>query len=690
MNNEPTNPVFGESSDLSVFILSFIQALLKTGYYTPGHPETSRARRGLYNSLLSAIKGHKEITFITKLSKESRDVIIDGINEEPISLSGFMLKGRAEMFVPKFLEYFDRKNLSSFSIKACITEEEFDTFLDIMSESPAQEDKIADTKEELTMELVSKGVLNVSTIFNIDIVGKDRKLPWRVEVSLTRLKKDLSLIPLYKNLSDEKKSEIKNMVFDDIIRPIKSPSIIKDILINLDIISSDIAGISKEEFEDRVTDFMHKEHVLAAAPELLKFYLMVKQSYDKLHDENILPRLAFLEQITRKIGLKIVGYGFLDEQFLLDCFESGILTTERLPESVRAKIRRRTEADIFIKDPRKFIVALEEAESRDDIDVKAAMLLNLVPELLKRDSLAAAEEIVGQAAIKGFDFSKTGSALAEEIMLCIEERLEEGEKEDQVRLLRMMEIMGKLSTFTFVNLMTHNSRLVRKISCETLIQRGRSAIPVILRRLEGREDWYFIRNALMILSEAGEASPELKDVFKKYMSHEEPRVRAEAAGGISNMSGNDIEAMLLKALNDDDAAVRRRAVYGLGRIKSINSETAGYFSDIITGRREEDDSVIEQALASLHMYDPSLDFTLRIKDIIQEALSKGESLLGKFSSGRLLSGRLRAKACETLGYIGDEESVSLLQKLARNKESQISKKAVEAIERISGRLESGP
>ncbi|MEW6714787.1 MAG: HEAT repeat domain-containing protein [Nitrospirota bacterium] len=686
MSNEPTNPVFGESSDLSVFILSFIQALLKTGYYTPGHPETSRARKGLYNSLLAAIKGHKEITFITKLSKESRDVIIDGIYDEPISFSGFMLKGRAEMFIPKFLDYFDRKNLSSFSIKAGITEEEFETFIDIMSETPGQEEKSADSKEELTIELISKGVLNVSTIFNIDIVGKDRKLPWRVEVSLTRLKKDLSLIPLYKNLSEEKKAEIKNMVFDDIIRPIKAPSIIKDILINLDIISNDIAGISKEEFEDRVTDFLHKEHVLLAAPELLKFYIMVKKSYEKLQDENILPRLTFLEQLTRKIGLKIIGYGFMDEQFLLDCFESGILTTDNLPENVRAKIRRRTEADIFIKDPRKFIVALAEEESREDIDGKALMLLNLVPELLKRGSITAAEEILGQAALKGFDFSKTGSSLVEEIILGMEKRLEEGTKEELTKILRMMEIMGKLVTFAFVNLITHNNRLVRKISCEILIQRGRSVIPIIIRRLEGREDWYFIRNALMILGEAGHASPELKDLFKKYINHEEPRVRGEAVSGISNMPCEDIEAVLLKTLNDDDTAVRKKAVLGLGKIKSLNPETTGYFSDIITGRREEDDSVVEQALTSLQAYDPELDETRNLKDVIQEALAKGESLIGKFSSGQVLSSRLKAKACETLGFIGDDKSINLLKKLAKNKDSQISKKALEAVERISGRL----
>ncbi|MEF9427324.1 MAG: hypothetical protein L0956_09210 [Candidatus Mariimomonas ferrooxydans] len=35
-------------SGLAEFILLFIQALLKTGYYIPGHPETEKARESLH------------------------------------------------------------------------------------------------------------------------------------------------------------------------------------------------------------------------------------------------------------------------------------------------------------------------------------------------------------------------------------------------------------------------------------------------------------------------------------------------------------------------------------------------------------------------------------------------------------------------------------------------------------------
>lgn len=81
------------SVDTAKFVLSFIQALLKTGYYTPGHPEASRAKEGLYDDLLSVLEGHREITFVAVTTKEKKDVLVDGIVDEPVSISSFMSKG---------------------------------------------------------------------------------------------------------------------------------------------------------------------------------------------------------------------------------------------------------------------------------------------------------------------------------------------------------------------------------------------------------------------------------------------------------------------------------------------------------------------------------------------------------------------------------------------------------------------
>lgn len=676
-------------SEISKFILSFIQALLRTGYYTPDHPETEKAKAGLYNDFRSILKGHKELSFMAVEIHERRDVLVDGIVDEPMTLSSLMLKGMAEMFAPKFLDYFDRKNLASFSIKADITKDDFEAFIDILSEPPFHEEKEIDIRERFTLELIKKGILKVSTIFNIDLVGKERRLPWRVEISLTRLKRDLNLIPLYKNLSEEKIAEIKHMVFDDIIRPVKSPELIRDILLNLDLISHDIAGISKEEFEDSVTDFIHKDYLFLAAPEVLKSFILVKESYERLRDEGILPRRAFLKDIAKKVGLKIIHHGSFKEAVIIDYFNHGILTIEELPEGIKIKVKRKEEIEQFLKEPHGYFINLERAKDQEEFEKGVLVLLNFLPELLGRALYTEAREILKNVKEAGFNFFKIDSLLLDEIISAIEKRLEEGAKEEQIRIMEMIDLMGEISTVVFIGLLTHEIRVVRRIACEMLIKHGISVVPILRGAIEKREDWQFLKNALMVLGEVGHGVEGLGEIFKKFLNHEEPRVREEAVRGIINIIGVDAEGLLLNALKDIDPSVRRRAIWALGKINSIKPEAIAYFTDTIKGRQEEDEATVEQVLSSIGTYQIGIEETEQLEQAILEVLSRGRGILGRFTVKFVLSDNLKAKACETLGYIGGQRSIEILKKMTKSEDHLIRTKAIEAIKIIEQRLLQG-
>lgn len=686
MPNESDNGLNKENQNYFFdFLLSFIQALLKTGYYTPGHPEASKSKEGLYSDLISILKGHREISFIAVTLKEKRDVLIDGIFEEPVNFSAFMSKGMGEMFVPKFLTYFDRKNLSCFSIKSDITPAEFENFIDIMSESPFHKEKDSYEKEKLSLELIKKGVLHVSTIFNIDIVGKERKLPWRIEIVLARLKKDLSIIPLYKNLSTEKISELKNMVFEDIIRPTKNPTLIKDLMVNLDLISSDITGINKEEFEESVTDYIHKDHLMRSAPEILKSFILVKESYEKLKDENISKRLEFLKNLAQKVAHKTIEYGSSDETLLTDFVKHGLLSIDALPKNISIKMKRGEELEKFIKNPQKYFSAIEKKKGSEGSKKIASLLINFLPEILNRRLLTVARDLLIKVRKAGFDFNNVDIVIKNEIVARTQTLLEEISKEEQMKILDIIDMMDKMSTTVLINLIPHNSRFVRRIACEKLVNRGKTVIPELKETLEKRNDWHFIRNALMIIGNIGHGSEDIRSTFIKYLNHQEARVRIEAVGGIVNTIGARAEEYLIRTLKDDDPSARRKSVWALGKITSTKTEVINYFLDTVLGKNEEDDLLIEQVVSSMGAYHHKPVEAKQFEQVIGEILSKRKGLIKSIVSKNVFSEQIKAKMCETLGTIGTDTSIKILKKIAREDNKEIREKAQEAIKKIQSK-----
>jgi len=52
--------------------------------------------------------------------------------------------------------------------------------------------------ELLTKALVEQGISHVSTVFLDDIIVLEKNLPWRVEMAIQRLAKDLKVLPMFR------------------------------------------------------------------------------------------------------------------------------------------------------------------------------------------------------------------------------------------------------------------------------------------------------------------------------------------------------------------------------------------------------------------------------------------------------------------------------------------------------------
>ena len=104
--------------------------------------------------------------------------------------------------------------------------------------------------EVLTRALTDHGITEISTVFLDDIIVLEKNLPWRVEMAILRLTKDLKILPMFKEKSDDAILNLKVKIIRDIIRPLKYGQYLKELLINCYIIAKHVENISAEEIEE--------------------------------------------------------------------------------------------------------------------------------------------------------------------------------------------------------------------------------------------------------------------------------------------------------------------------------------------------------------------------------------------------------------------------------------------------------
>ena len=140
-----------------------VKAMLRSGYYAPDHPESKKAKEDLPVPG-RGLGGRPGDRLISRSSAEATDILVSGVLDEPVSLRSLFTASTAEMFLPKLREYFERKGLISFSIKAGISAEHFESFVDIMSDPAVDKEDANEVGHLLTAALVRNRIQEISTV----------------------------------------------------------------------------------------------------------------------------------------------------------------------------------------------------------------------------------------------------------------------------------------------------------------------------------------------------------------------------------------------------------------------------------------------------------------------------------------------------------------------------------------------
>lgn len=683
-------------SKLTDFVLHLIQAFLRTGYYTSEHPESKKAKEGLYQLFKNLFEGEDELAFLVREEQGKQEIFVEGILPEAQKLSRMMMKGMGELYVPKFAKYLERKDLISLTLKSRMSQTEFTRFVDIMSEPSLVETRRKEDKERFTQTLYSRGILNISFVFNEELLAPEREMPWRARITISRIRKDLKMIPLLQKMLRQDLREIRKHLLSDALRPLRQSDLLCAALCN-----SDIAATSEnqeEMIEDEIISFLQKHYLFNTSKIFLREHLALKQL--KKHDALEIKSDRLVKKICHR--LKESGTSRA-ENILEEFFRHQLIGLEDLSPGLKEKILLERLTDKFLNYTDQFFQQLEQAKEKEKFLNIALSFVKMIPELIHRDRYSETLRIL-ETLKRHFHQKTMWALLAGQILEeigkgstphLLEEKFLVGKKEIRTAIVPLfvsLEI-GAISPLLAI-LKTSEDQWVRKNACEALIQIGPVAAAHLLKELEeGRTSVETTCDILRVLGEikSYEWRIPLMKVLRRYISHEHPGLREQAIHTFCHIGGSEGEEIFLSSLDDSDLEVRKRAVWCLGMIKSFKGveKMMGILNQIFTAPSPKMDQLEIQIY---HAFGTSGNLMIGGKTVEQILLQIVEERgihrwWGLFQKN-LLSDDALGAICDALGKIGTKESTKVLTRLGKSHEGSWVPKMREALKKIEERTGS--
>jgi len=471
----------------------------------------------------------------------------------------------------------------------------------------------------LTQAFVKKGIRNISTVFVDELVALETKLPWRVEMAIQRLTKDLHVLPMFKHNDDASFAKMKQDIVADIVRPLKQPALLNDLLVNCYIIARNVEDMKAEDIEKIIVDSFPFEMLLPTVEFTFKEFDRLNQARDKSPDSKVLSgRILGIKRILRMIASRLITQETRESQrFLRVLYEKNLLSFEDLPPDAQYYLKtRRIIADIK-EHSRSYIEGIENAQTVNEATVyikcfrrSAAELVNEAQWPLLLEIAQAVKKITADAAL--FPPDERLPVLADGEKTVVEDETAEvlfenatdpttraelfifkdvasplqsaygkmidgpdwlGEKRRQLEELIL--ILGPLGVEIISRILhEEENNAVRKAAMDLLLERKEMARSWSLLHLVGKEDSSrkLITGALYMIGHSGEGESDGSHV-RPFLENEAPDLRKAALDAIARLQPPDMENLLITALTDEDKTVQRQAVRLLGQMAAPLSES---------------------------------------------------------------------------------------------------------------------
>jgi hypothetical protein len=691
--------------DMSDMTVALVKGMLQTSYYSPEHPAAKGVALEPFRRLKKLEGRFSEVTYLLQGGAQTDEIALEGVFPDTVPLSQLIKTTMGTHFADKLQGYFKRNRLISLSLKVAVDEAEFDRFIAVFVERHLRDaEDVDDTPTRFTEQLYEREVVNVSVILEDDMVGARRKLPWRVRMAISRLRKDLRVIPLYAKATQKELREAKEQIIQDIIRPLTRPEFLKDLLVNSDLVTEDVPELRGSDIETEIIESLARRLLGSIAWALVND--LERLTWEKVKQEAEDLRQIFITGVKRnlrKVALRLAREESGQAQEVIrHLFDRNLLTFEELPPRLQQQIRVERWTDAFLKDQetafQRFEAAREPKPYLEALSTFAAIFV----ELLRRGQFAATHRIVSLAMMhsaipepavpdRGDYVRRAMRQLRNDETLGLLAKALELDDIEQRELVRETLVMlgAPAVPFLLTVLRDSESSAARKDAAGAIASIGPDAAAEVVNDLRKfRRNWQYARTLILLLGDlqCEEASADII----RFATNPNNKLREAALIALHAMRGRSAETQLLAALSDPEIHIQRRALVLLNAIASRHTILASYVAAVLRPRAPHEDdpplALQKQALdVAVRLGNVPVEDTGRMEHVMAAVVRAGQpGALQRLFRGHTkpLPDELRAAAADALGRWGTRDVEDTLQSARKDRSDLVRERVTAAISAI--------
>ena len=595
---------------------ALIKALLQTSYYAADHPQARLAVQEPWQRLQELRERLPEITFVTTWADEVETVALEGVFADQVPLGQILLGANAGALAAKLHTFCARARVVSLSVKTAIGEDEFHRFVCTFVErhvgAREGEGLIAgDGGHWLGDALLERGVVHVSVLVEEDLVEERRKLPWRVRLALTRLRKDLRAVPLYRLASAEERRAVKLQVLQDIMRPLGIGGFLHRLFANVDLIAEHVVELQGFDLEHDLVAALNLDRLLAVGDWLLGDWARGDEGAE-VHDPE--GQRGSMQRLLVCIGTAL-GERHDDERasaLLRRLEDQGAVPLAALPEALRTRVVRERWARGFLGAPADHLERVEALRDPEAYGRALGAALDALPDLIRDHRLVEARLIVAmvrrhqqpggfpgrreklRVARELLDVGEAGRRLVEVL------RAQPGDELARALAKDLLVTLGPPALPLGVAVLGVTRRLdVANDVAAALVEMGAAVVPELCRLLDGRH--VEPRNVALLLRTLGHiGAPGAARTILGFVDHPRPQVRDAALEVSWKLGGARSHPVLVKAVADADPTV---AIHAIRYLEQMGHNSRAYLVRLLalaeaTSEGEEEDAARDNVRAA--------------------------------------------------------------------------------------------